>query len=126
MIRSDLVRLVASKRALEIAKAELIVDEMIQAIARALCREERVELRGLGVFSVRSYRGYRGRDPRSGDAVEVKPKRLPHFKPSKAMSESINRKPAPVASSKLPSISRVDRPAALPANRRSRMVYQST
>ena len=55
-----------------------------------MCRAERIEIRGLGSFELRQYGAYSGRNPRTGDKVEVKPKRLPFFKVGKEMKERIN------------------------------------
>jgi len=90
MIRSDIVQRLSVKRNIAVVEAELVVEAIFSAITSALRREERVEIRCLGTFSVRRYRGYSGRNPRTGGSVEVKPKRLPHFKPSKTVSKTIN------------------------------------
>jgi integration host factor subunit beta len=91
MIRSDLARHLVKKHKVGLAQAECLVDAILEAIASALHREERVEIRGLGAFSIRRYRGHAGRNPKTGTPIEVKPKRLPHFRPSKTMSHGINR-----------------------------------
>ena len=51
---------------------------------------ERIEIRGFGSFELRAYRGYDGRNPRTGSAVAVKPKRLPFFKVGKELKELVN------------------------------------
>jgi hypothetical protein len=55
-----------------------------------LRRGEHIEIRGFGTFQVRSYKGYTGRNPSTGEIVEVAPKRLPFFKASKNLVASIN------------------------------------
>jgi integration host factor subunit beta len=49
-----------------------------------------VEIRGFGSFKLKEYQGYVGRNPKSGDEVEVKPKRLPFFRPGKQLKEHVN------------------------------------
>jgi integration host factor subunit beta len=57
---------------------------------QSLHRGERIEIRGFGTFQVRSYKGFEGRNPRTGDVVQVAPKRLPFFKVSKNLAASID------------------------------------
>ena len=54
-------------------------------------RGERVEVRGFGSFGVRSYKSYKGRNPKTGEIVDVPPKRLPFFKVGKELKEMVNR-----------------------------------
>ena len=56
----------------------------------SLRRGERIEIRGFGSFEIRNYRAYEGRNPRTGSAVSVKPKRLPFFKVGKELKERVN------------------------------------
>jgi integration host factor subunit beta len=91
MIRSGLVQLIGKKNKIEMLRAELVVEAIFDSLKSALQRGERVEIRGLGSFHVRSYKGYQGRNPKTGEAIQVKPKLLPYFKPSKAFSERINK-----------------------------------
>jgi nucleoid DNA-binding protein len=65
---------------------------VLECLAQALRRNERVEIRGLGSFETRSYGAYKGRNPRTGDSVAVKPKRLPYFKVGKELKDLINSK----------------------------------
>ena len=57
----------------------------------ALVDGDRVEIRGFGSFKVKDYRGYTGRNPKSGDVVNVAPKRLPFFRPGKELKELLNK-----------------------------------
>ena len=90
MIRSGLVQFVGSKNKIEMLRAELVVEAIFDCLSVALRRGERIEIRGLGSFHVRSYKGYKGRNPKTGEAIQVKPKLLPYFKPSKAFLGTIN------------------------------------
>jgi integration host factor subunit beta len=90
MTRSDLVRILTKKSKTEPVRAELIVEAVFHCFATAMHRGEHIEIRDLGSFHMRSYKGYLGRNPRNGTPIEVKPKRLPYFKPSKTLSGRLN------------------------------------
>ena len=74
---------------------ETIVDTVFGSIVHALHRGEKVELRGFGSFRLRRRAPHRGRNPRTGDRVDVPSKRVAYFKPGKELKELINREPAP-------------------------------
>jgi integration host factor subunit beta len=93
MLRPGLVRLVAKRDKTHLLGAELVVEAIFDCLKDALSRGEHIEIRGLGSFHVRSYKGYKGRNPKTGESIQVKPKRLPYFKPSKTFSGRINRFP---------------------------------
>ena len=90
MTRSDLVRLLAKRCKIAVVRAEAIVDAVFDGFTAAMGRGERIEIRGLGSLHVRSYKGYQGRNPKTGTSIEVRPKRLPYFKPSSTFSSSLN------------------------------------
>jgi integration host factor subunit beta len=92
MTRADLVTMIADKLKFPSARAELLVEEIFSSMADSLIRGEKIEIRGFGTFQVRSYRAYRGRNPRTGQIVDVSPKRLPHFKAGTELATRINRK----------------------------------
>ena len=71
--------------------AERLVNAIIGVMIDAMKRGERIEIRGFGSFSVREYSGYKGRNPRTGDKVEVAPKRMPFFKAGKELKALINK-----------------------------------
>ena len=90
MTKSDLVEAVA--RSCEVSKkeAEIVVNTFLDCIIDSLNRDEGVELRGFGSFRIRD-RGPRiGRNPRTGESVEVEGKRVPYFKVGKHLKEVIN------------------------------------
>ena len=106
-------------RAADLTKkhAEVIVDTVFRSIVTALRRGEKIELRGFGSFRLRQREPRRGRNPKTGDRVDVPPKRIPYFKPGKELRELINREPAREAGvSRDPGL---PAPAALPAPGRS-------
>ena len=86
-------------RAADLTKkhAEVIVDAVFRSIITALHRGEKIELRGFGSFRLRRREPRRGRNPKTGDRVDVPPKRVPYFKPGKELKELINREPPPGA-----------------------------
>ena len=90
MTKSDLIEKLAVHLNLPKGKAELIVNTIFDSMEGALTRGERIEIRGLGSFEVRSYKAYEGRNPRTGDPVGVQPKRLPFFKVGKELKERVN------------------------------------
>ena len=72
------------------AHAESVVDEVFDCIAEALKRGESVEIRGFASFTLRSYREYDGRNPRTGEIIHVKTKRLPFFKVGQELRLRVN------------------------------------
>src|SRR5512138_3812312 len=79
-------------------RSEVIVYTVFQSIIDALHRGEKIELRGFGSFRLRKREPRKGRNPKTGDKVDVPPKRVPYFKPGKELKELINREPdAPAA-----------------------------
>lgn len=85
MTKSDLAEQLSRIMRLPKGRSELVLDAVFDCLGKALCREERIEIRGFGSFEVRHYRARHGRNPRTGASVEVKPKRLPYFKVGKEL-----------------------------------------
>ncbi len=71
--------------------AKTIVNTVFSAMANALARGERIEIRGFGNFTVRNYQAYQGRNPRTGTKVDVAPKKLPFFKVGKELKERVDQ-----------------------------------
>ena len=91
MTRSDLVEALAMKfRQLTHRDAEFAVKTLLDAMSEALSRGHRIELRGFGTFSVNRRPPRMGRNPRSGESVAIPEKRVPHFKPGKALREAVD------------------------------------
>ena len=90
MTKSDLIEAVATRLHLPKGKAEMIVNVIFDSMEQSLKHGERIEIRGFGSFEVRSYAPYEGRNPRTGEPVHVKAKRLPFFKVGKELRERIN------------------------------------
>ena len=93
MIRSELVQMIASENSdLRLEEVERIIDEFFDAIVEQLAAGGRVELRGFGAFSRKGRSARIGRNPRTGDAVEVEEKFVPVFKTGKELRLRLNGK----------------------------------
>ena len=90
MTKSELIETIASQQGLPFRYVEAAVNAVIDSIMEALERDERVEIRGFGNFTVRHYGAYVGRNPKSGERVDVAPKRLPFFKVGKDLRERVD------------------------------------
>jgi integration host factor subunit beta len=91
MTKADLIAVVADKLKFPWARAELLVDQIFSCMTSALQQGDGIEIRGFGSFTVRDYKAYEGRNPRTGDTVHVKPKRLAFFKVGKELRERVNQ-----------------------------------
>ena len=91
MIRSELLQALARENSgLRAEEIERVVDVFFDEIGQRLADGGRVELRGFGAFSTRERDPRKGRNPRTGEAVEVPGKRVPYFKPGKEMRARLN------------------------------------
>jgi len=86
----QLNRLLAEEEGLSQKKAKEIVTVIFESMTESLAMDDRVDIRGFGTFKVKEYEGYVGRNPKTGAAVSVEPKRLPNFKVGKSLKERIN------------------------------------
>ncbi|WP_259370078.1 integration host factor subunit beta [Caldimonas taiwanensis] len=94
MTRSDLVNQLAERFSqLTHRDTEFAVKTMLDAMAEALARGHRIEIRGFGSFSINRRPPRMGRNPRSGEQVLIPEKLVPHFKPGKALREAVDRQP---------------------------------
>ena len=92
MTKAALVEEVARVAELTKKHSEVIVDAVFESIVNALQRGEKIELRGFGSFRLRRREPRKGRNPKTGDRVDVPSKRVPYFKPGKELKELINSK----------------------------------
>jgi len=91
MTKSQLIqRLLERSNILSQQDAKTIVTTIFSSMSQALNKGERIEIRGFGNFTVRSYQSYQGRNPRTGSKVEVAPKKLPHFKVGKELMKRVD------------------------------------
>ena len=93
MTKSELIEWVAARSNIPKSRAEAVVNTVFGAMVEALERNDGIEIRGFGSFTVRNYKSYSGRNPRTGVSVAVSEKRLPFFKVGKELREQVNRAP---------------------------------
>ncbi len=96
MTKSELIDAVAERTQITKSRAEQVVNCVFDAMTAALERGEGIEIRGFGSFTVREYKAYNGRNPRTGRPVPVPEKRLPFFKVGKELKELVNQGTGPV------------------------------
>ncbi len=91
MLRSELITKLAEENPdLRPEDLEKIVSIVLDEITEALARGDRIELRGFGAFSVRQRKARTGRNPRTGEAVQIKAKTVPFFRPGKELRARVN------------------------------------
>jgi integration host factor subunit beta len=90
MTKADLVEEVIRVAVLSKKDAEHVVNTVFGQIMEALKSDDKIELRGFGSFRVRRRRSRLGRNPKTGDRVDVPSKRIPYFKPGKELRDLIN------------------------------------
>lgn len=90
MTKSELINAVATRTRITKSRSEQVVNCVFEAMTQSLIENTNIEIRGFGSFQVRPYPGYMGRNPRTGEAVPVPPKRSPFFKAGKELKELVN------------------------------------
>jgi len=90
MNKSQLIEALAKKENLALKNAEEAVNTVFGDIIKTLIKSERVEIRGFGSFKVKHYDGYKGRNPKTGEIINVSPKKLPFFKVGKELKERVD------------------------------------
>lgn len=90
MNKSELVQSLADKISVSAEEAALIVDTFFDSMREAMLRGDRIEIRGFGSFKIKQYDGYIGRNPKTGESVQVKPKKMPFFKAGKGLLDYLN------------------------------------
>jgi integration host factor subunit beta len=90
MLKSDLVHVLVEKRGITQKQAEQAVEVIFETMRDALCGGENIEIRGFGAFHVKHYKGYQGRNPKTGEVIPVAPKRGILFRTGKELRERIN------------------------------------
>ena len=91
MTKADIINLVAEKAGITRIKAEVVVNTIFESMVASLIKDDRIEIRGFGSFINRSYGAYKGRNPRTGEVIDVKQKKTPFFKVGKELKEYINK-----------------------------------
>jgi len=90
MNKIDLINALKNECKISKKEAATIVDLFFDKISMALAEGDRVEIRGLCSFFVKEYKSYQGRNPITGESVQVAPKRLPFFKSGKELRERVD------------------------------------
>jgi len=91
MNKLDLIQALKNSNNLSRSEAEKIVTLFFDQMAEALAQGDRVEIRGLCSFYVKKYKGYTGRNPKTGEKVKIRPKKLPFFKVGKELKDRVDR-----------------------------------
>jgi integration host factor subunit beta len=92
MNRSDLINALKEQTAINKKEAEKVVDAFFDAITETLTKGERVEIRGFGSLTVKQYKPYIGRNPKTGVQINVPSKKLPFFRVGKKLKEMVDHK----------------------------------
>jgi len=97
LTKADLIEEVLRVTELPRKESETIVETIFESIIEALQKGDKIEIRGFGSFRTRQRRGRTGRNPKTGAKVEVPPKKIPFFKPSKELKDFVNSDEAAAA-----------------------------
>jgi integration host factor subunit beta len=90
MTKADLVEEVTRVTELPRKESEAVVETIFESVISSLQSDDKIEIRGFGSFRTRQRRGRTGRNPKTGAKVEVPPKKIPYFKPSKELKDYVN------------------------------------
>ena len=91
MNKAELIRKVSERMHITYKAAKVIVDTIFDSMRESLAKGEGIEIRGFGSFVMRHYGSYKGRNPKTGETVDVASKKLPYFKVGKELKEKVNR-----------------------------------
>ena len=90
MITLELIDILRNDAGITKSEAARVIKIFLGEMGDALSKGDRVEIRGFGAFSVKKYKAYTGRNPKTGERIEVKGKKLPFFKPGKELKERVD------------------------------------
>jgi len=90
MTKSELIEALAKAEEITVKAAEVAVNTTFKSMEKALSNSDRIEIRGFGSFKVKDYDGYSGRNPKTGEKIEIKPKKLPFFKLGRDLHQRLN------------------------------------
>jgi len=90
MNKLELIQILKEETNITKTEAEAVVNVFFDEITAALAKGDRVEIRGLCSFYVKKYKAYAGRNPKTGEKVKIKPKKLPFFKCGKELKERVD------------------------------------
>ena len=92
MTKAELIKVLMHERSITKEEAETVVELFFGSMADAFVNGDNVQIRGLCSFILKSYRSYIGRNPKTGQSVEVNPKRMPFFRCGKELKDRINNR----------------------------------
>lgn len=92
MNKSELIEAIAQEAKLSLKDASSIVATILDTMTDTLAVGENIEIRGFGSFVIKEYESYQGRNPKTGEVINVPPKRLPFFKVGKELKERVNER----------------------------------
>jgi integration host factor subunit beta len=91
MTKSELIEMIARKQTqLSQKDIEIAVNQIVDSMINTLSRGDRIEIRGFGSFSLHHRKARTGRNPKTGESVKLSDKKVPHFKPGKALREAVD------------------------------------
>ena len=90
MVKSELTENLADRADITLTMAEDVVDLFFQSMLQTLKEGGRVEIRGFGAFHVKAYKSYTGRNPKTGEKIEVSPKKLPFWKTGQELKQRVD------------------------------------
>ena len=89
MVKSDLVEQLAKSKGIPEYISRHVIENLFDYMSQELIDGNRIEIRGFGSFEIREYKGYTGRNPKTGEAASIQPKKLPFFKVGKELKEKM-------------------------------------
>ena len=92
MLKSNIVEEISESFKLDKNLSKQIIDVLINSLSESIQSNDRTEIRGFGSFFPKSYKSYKGRNPKTGDSINVPEKVLPIYRPSKELIEKLNKK----------------------------------
>lgn len=90
MKKSDLVEAISAKTGVAKAQAQTIIEDVFELISDALASGDKIDLRGFGTFSTRDSAARTGRNPQTGETIQIPARRVPGFKPGKELRDRVN------------------------------------
>jgi len=115
MTKADLVEEVSRAVEMSHKDSEIIVETVFESIVKSLRAGEKIEMRGFGSFRTRERKSRVGRNPKTGERVEVPAKKIPYFKPSKELKDAVNGASVPEGSAPPPTEPATPPPGTAPA-----------
>src|ERR1035438_8662426 len=91
MTKADLIKQISEVAGITRVKAETVVNTIFDSMIESLMKDDRIEIRGFGSFVNRAYGAYQGRNPRTGEVINVGEKKLPFFKVGKELKDDVNK-----------------------------------